>query len=421
MLPADCAPDNGDVHPAAIELCGNSTDDNCSHAPGDPAGDMGDCPPLLRPHEIVPDANGTWVNNEFFHVWFSPVTGWAPRELFPVVNGGGDRNVILLGDAEQSIGSLLGPSTSNVSPAVPASPTVLASGPAVYRLRVQWSAGPADTLSGETIYTVTPDGRIHMHQSLTVGSAATSDSLATHITLNPDRFTHANWSWNPGSPVALTDYPGGLWIPTSGDTSAEQGYTCLYDTPSSAAVGMSWRATPASSAGGPRIIRTSLDGDHLALRFDWFRDEPVLPGTYSGQFMMFVGYMEGTPCEAVALHSQAFRLPPTLVLADGATAVSEPTSAGAFFPIRAADGSESVSLTIDTDAGKLSSLYTSLFRIDNFPHRYTPVVWRDGALLEHGVDYLYQSDGNTPTGTSWLFVKRPLSDGVTLTLRAPGK
>jgi len=433
-LPVDCAPNDPDQNPGTREVCGDSMDQNCDSVDTLAAA-------CVTPN-VIESTSGYRITNGNIEVRFNPARGTLITELrlrppnttTNLLRETGTMN-------EMFIGVNLWEQAFQHNPDTPPEVTVLASGPAVFRVRIHSEAGGSAGIDVVSHYTVFPDGRIHKDDEVTLDEIQTETRwLTSYVALEPAEFTHVSCGYDANQ-VAVSAGGGRL---CTGSSSDLVGHACAYSNTTGAMVGFIHSAPNSPVPDGPRIEETGTspsDDHNVSLIFDWHAGEPIPSGTRNGDFVVFAGRAgaAASECSAVAELS-GWVLSPAQVNLDlaqgtlhtGTSANSDDNSDGyyegaGFWAINAANAND-VSWTINDAAGTLQPPERPAFRIHGLALTrgvdlyYLPYVEVDGAPQVHGEDYLWQvsnDPGNAALRVGWLFFNRQLAHDSTVRVRVP--
>ena len=394
---------------------------------GGPPTEFGPCSPLPDPLTSSSTATEHEAGNELVSVTLETANNLMLSRL-----SGPDGAEVLHGDTE--LGERLTGIGYFVSFGPPAEDeyswrgtdavlTVLEDGPAVVRWSVAWSTDDASTtaaMTGTTVYTVIPDGRIVRQESFDVSHVGAPNGnayLTAYVSLEAELFDYvqASFDLTCGDMAAPQECTIGDAVQGSGatihgqDATEGSGWLCASDTATGHSV--SWTSDVAA-ASGPVTATTrisevhSVAGDHsVGLQYDWLRNLVPPDGTYGVHAMVFVDDDLDDPCGCSRDQFSAYAEPPELS-ADGAGTIQY-RSAGGYWELGAVES------TVDVAHVSGNDLPTSLFLLTGTGGVTGASL--DGDVLEENTDYLTQSA--TESETAWLYLAHPIEAGTTLQLQ----
>ena len=291
-----------------------------------------------------------------------------------------------------------------------------------------WTANDGSTsgMTGETIVTVHPDGRIHRDEDFEVLVSPTSNHLTAYVSLEPSLFTHADWTVDGSGPYDVSSFdpvtnPFDFFFNDTNGTLV--GASCAYHDSAGRAVGFGWRVPPSPAPAGPRASQSQsggLEENHaMALQFDWHRAEAYPAATYRGEIAVVVGSLATPPCAGLESTIAATQLPLAMSTMAGASATvggvgdddgDGYNEGGGFWQLAVVDGASAATLGFSTLGATREPAPTATLRISGTAG-IDPIIELDGERLVHGGDYLIDHR----EGELVLFIKRQLDDS-TLTL-----
>ncbi len=435
-LPHDCNDTLQGRNPGALEICGNAIDENCDDA------DLA-CADELVGNEID-DMGGYSLVNGSVAMQFDESLGMMISRIERI---GTSLNLLHTTGSmpEKYIGIGLWEEAFQWR-ASTATTTVLARGPAVFRLRVESSDGaqfPAKSgiqheLETDSVFTVFPDGRIHRDESATVAET-TGDHLSAFLALDPALFARTRSSYD-GDPVNDGLIPGGVQFARIHHRPYTAGpqWACAHTEGKvgpSHMIGMLHDVPDENSPDGPRVSYSNLpprvDTETLSIVFDWRERTAVEPGTYTGDFLIWTGEPEdtGSPCQEMNRMSDwIYGKRGLLRFTDpeddpfpGDSNTEAFDTGGGFWRVQSKNPLF-VQAHLETDSAQ-SPAARPAFRISGLALRpgVLPYIQLDGAPLVHGRDYLWQAETDVETSSpvGWLFLQRELGASQPLTIRVP--
>ena len=436
-LPADCEDTDPARNPGALERCGNDMDENCDEA------DL-PCGAHIEGNTVSGDS-GHRVENGQIIAQFSETTGYLIESLqlkAPLVT----QNLLhTTGDVDEKyIGVHMWPVAFQWQSPLP-TVDVLATGPAVFRMRIRSTDNAPDGIRVDSHYTVFPDGRIHRDDHVTVQMDQSDRHLSGYVALDPQHFTHVTSSYDPNV-VELPATAPSLLHHLNGSSEELSDWACAHNEPMGFMIGLSHRVSSATAHNGARVTQSQLgsntEDEHLlSLIFDWYQSEAFTANTYRGDFIIYAGASQAVPnaCTEMERLRAWLHGPAQLQLADQAqfyTGDADSDSddnndgyyeGGGFWAIRAGDPGE-VAFTIDTGGGLYSPPARPAFRIHGLALNseteiaHQPYIEINNAGQVHGEHYLWQTDpdpNDSGERVGWLYFHKPLNHGETIRIRLP--
>ncbi len=299
--------------------------------------------------------------------------------------------------------------------------TVLESGPAVVRMRVDWAVNvdvdPEDEAYGTSTYTFIADGRIVRDEDL-VYSEATNDTmqnwLTAYLALEPNRFTQVEVRGDADITSAVDQQEPAFDI-FNGQPSQDVTF-CARHEASDDVVGFTgrrdsdvtteWNGLRATEAEffGPRSL--SFIGDFET--GNGVGGDNITPGTYRGYFLTTLGGNPGADCARVHEHGAEF-LSPSWLVTEGGTYDSFHDFSGAHL----LSVSEAGDLTVQIPVG--SAMPSVLFDVADYSRSELQVagVAFNGTPLEEDTQFITQFGSDRG---HWILVGQRLVGGDEITI-----
>jgi hypothetical protein len=413
----DCGEGDAARHPGAFEICDDDVDQDCD------GGDLS-CADALAPNVASFDAAEIEVANGALVATWTAAEGFALAEL--ATAAAPSINLLYTGPMEERLAAVhMFTDFFSWETAVTPSPVEIASGPAVTRFSVSWDAndGATSGMNGATIYTVFPDGRIHCDVDLEVLISPADNHLTTYVALEPELFTHADWTVDGSGPYEVASFDPQVELFDfffNDQTGNRIGSSCAYHEGVGRAVGFGWSVPPSPAPRGPRASQSQLndvEANHqLALQFDWHRSEAYPAASYRGEFAVVVGSTATPPCAGLEAAIAATHTPLALSAVEGAEIAIGGTGdddgdgfneGGGFWQVAVDDEAVAVTLGFSTLGSTRQPAPAAAIHLAN-AGPVDPIVELDGERLVRGGDYHLQRDG----GDLFLFVARPLADST---------
>ncbi len=412
--PSDCDDKDSAKHPGALDVCGNGVDEDCFD------GDL-PCEDSIGPVVLTSTIGQQTIASRALEAVLSENKNWTITRL----SQPGGPNLLFTNEAlnERFVSTQIWERAFSWAPDITEPTMVIESdGGAVFRARVNWSAGLDQSnqpraLDGRTIYTFYPDGRVHLDMDVTVEENSDTRFLSFAVALDPARFSQANWS---GGQAEAINPPQNDFHEIHRSTEM-RGWSCLHGATGAPMIGFAYNV-PAGSGAGPRIMESEINGSQsrqVALIFDWVYNEMPPLGAAQGDFTLLVGTSSGgLPCDAVhsavlAHHGPRPLIPtsPVTFRTDGIGDDDQDgyNEGGGFWDLNA-HASRELNVSVQILRGVIGP--TLAIRIGGVPTKFNPVLFVDNARWEHGRNYLYKKQGGTQDSTGWLFINerlKPLS------------
>jgi hypothetical protein len=294
-----------------------------------------------------------------------------------------------------------------------------------------------NAFSGQTIFTIFPDGRIHLRNALTAGSAATSEtSLRTHLALDPAAFTQVIDSVDatlvPIGNAPTAGFPAQEDLLSKGSSST-QGMFCAFDGASADSNGIitvGWRAPTIPPSGGARLRKYQDAQDEpntyrLSFDFDWFEDTPVVADTYLAYFQLYLGlapFTNAQACKDGEAHFDGFFNPPAVTSGTTTTAGgigdedNDGYNEGSGSYQFTLDASKTLQFTLGGAGDAPPSIALSIEEVEDVE----PVVYVDDTQQIHGKQYFYDVvDLGEDQYQGWLFLNVADLGGKNIRLEYP--
>ncbi len=442
-LAIDCDDQEESVHPGAVDTCGNDIDEAC-------VGRDLACSLSISGNTSRRTDTGLVVENGAMRMEFGTSganSNPAPIHLSTV--GGSGENLLYQGPMDEKLIGVLhfiSTDTDNFaswnasgSPVPWDDSWVEENGPVVVRLRIPWEGandngdnnGIVGLLSGSSVYTLYPDGRVFRSEEFSPTTAAQTDDTYVVAYVALDGVTAINRllsdQGQTSVSVSLNDsFPnrvGDPFYPEFGTTSNvdDLGYLCAYHTETKDRVGWSYKVTDnGQQRAGPRGSASALSDEErqVALQYDWVRAGTVDDTQYTGIFLLQVGTIdEGqqvNPCQTVAQQASAFNFPARISSTPPAVFHED----GGYYELAGANQSLQWTISQTTD----QTLLTSVYQLSGLDLTHMPTIHlrrnNEQSTLVNGQDYLLQPSAQQ-SGTWWLYIARPLFAGDQLTMTAP--
>lgn len=343
---------------------------------------------------------GARMRNGFVSLGFDCDAACAVRDL-RLANGAGD--LLFHQDAGETNEQLLGISYYDQDYSWRAESgatlTLVEAGPPVAQVRLDWSSG---AMSGASLYTLHPDGRLHRHETVNVTSLNSAAWLLAYTAVDRAKL--------PSAKVSAGD--AGL-VETEDTTSLERGFGCAENVSSGEAVSWAHREIAGKEMAGWRV--KWVDGSVL-LASDWVQDGEVGKGERRGTFVTVLG--KGG-CAAHAAPIAAFQDPPGLIATSGEPVTDDPSDpdtdgyaeGAGYYSFRVED--PATGLVAMLPEGQLT-LPTCTLRIVTTATTQ-PTVVLGGQTLVPDKDY-YASRGEGANRPFWVYLAVPWVAGKTLSI-----